>query len=404
MPPQARARARSSVENLFDLVENLQEDQLQDFLHELNSTPNDPNIDVSTGISYFEQQRRRTAAAAAAHKLRPTPSFLNAPPEPVDWPRQKPRPVSGSQWRQSMRIVSAPYAAARNNSNNTSTAGAASPPISPPWTASPPASPPMRRSVTAPMMAPGAAAEKIDTAVVCVQGVPSPVSPPRHLLELSSDDGEEGEDEDEAAHVRPSMREFGAFSLSRDGSAEERVAVHSFAAYTSDEEQGSSSSGSRPVSPSIHAAAEATIPPLPPQQQQQQLPMFNRISTMPLLSAAPPALRPRTATGHAAASANANPRAFRRISRPQFLAPVAAPDEVARTLMQAFLFGERVPAAGRPRLARGEQAEEDEKELAGLLEELVKGEPASPRTRHVFGRVEREAPPVNGIFEVLTEG
>ncbi|CAN8105257.1 unnamed protein product [Discula destructiva] len=423
MATQTRHRSRSSVDNLFELVENLQEDQLQDLLHELNSTPHDPNIDVSSGVAYFEEQRRRDAAAR--QRLRPTPSFLNAQsPEPADWPRQKPQPVSGSQWRQSMRIVSAPYA-------RSMTAG---PPISPPLTdSSPPASPPLRRNMTAPM------AGKIDTTVsvggwvVGAPGdMPSPVSPPRHHL-LGSDKEEEEEEEEDDRPLRPSLTEFGTFTFGSDGATDERrTSDMDGGAYTSDEEgreSSSASSTSRHVSPTRLEGAnkvddDATLPSPPPpavaapsaakqqrqSQQQHQQANFHRISTMPLLSSAAPHMRPRTATGHAAASAKDNPRAFRRVSRPQFLSPVVdnggAPpaDELARQLMSAFLFGTPVtgPTSTAP-VSRRSQEEEEQQEGMGGLEAMLK-EPTSPRSRHVFGRVEREVPAVSGIFEVLREG
>lgn len=376
MPPQARHRARSSIDNLFDLVENLEEDQLQNLLDELNSTPHEANIDVSAGVAYFEEQRRRDASLAAGHKLRPTPSFINThPAEPTDWPRQKPRPVSGSHWRGSMRIVSAPYS--RTNTE----------PISPPLTASPPASPPVRRRVTAPMAAGNGRSETTVNVTRAGGGAPSPVSPPRHSL-----------DHDEESHARPSLSEFGAFSFGGDGAADAR-----HTGYASDEEQqsttssGHSSNNSRPVSPT--QAAQVQVTPAPPQQQ-----TFARISTMPSLPTGPaPHMRPRTATGHAAASATANPRAFRRISRPQFLAPLlgAAPpaDELASKLMSAFLFGGDTPSSAPPP-AFGQKRAEGRR---GEWEEMLK-EPASPRSRAVFGHVEREAPAVSGIFEVLTEG
>lgn len=426
MPPQNRPRARSSVDHLFDLVESLEEDQLQSFLAELNSTP-DTNIDVSSGVAYFEEQRRQHHKQ---HPLRPTPSFVNASPEPADWPRQKPNPVSGSQWRQSMRIVSAPYA--RHMSG-----GGATEPVSPPLTASPPASPPLpssglgvgmgaRRSVTAPV---GGKME-VRVEARAVEEEPSPVSPPRHSLLMAD---EEGEEEARSA--------FGGFSFGgglEDGGVAAAHVVrgeYSPAASASSSSASPSSSAassekaeeqSRPVSPAQMMAV--TPPPpepqprqpqqhQPPQQQQQtqQFPEFSRMGTMPLTTLHHTPLsfdigpeRPRTSAGLA-------PRAFRRVSRPVFLSPagVGGADELAGRL-SAFLFGggpdagaqqqqqqpfQRMPVVGGRR----------EEEESGGLEALLKEPVASGRGRRTMfgkgkGEVEAEGPAVSGIFEVLTEG
>lgn len=408
MTPKTRHRSRSSVDHIFELVENLEEDQLQDLLHELNSTGD--NVQVSRGVEFFDERLRRTGSRGSKdtkHPLRPTPSFLNQPHEPADWPRQKPRPVSGSHWRQSMRIVSSPYATAKNSSNDNGggIARHQTEPISPPLTASPPSSPPLsppqsaigyldgspRRSVTAPLLKTGGASSRVEVRVHGVPSPDSPVSPPRHS------DEEEDDDEDRE-HSRPSLSEFGSFSFGLAGTE------------TPSREQQEKKRDERPVSPRAAAAAAAaaasatTSTPPPPQ------PDFSRISTMPLptlhhhepldiFSEQPP--RPRTSTGDP--SAFAKPRAFRRISRPTFLSPVAtaAPDDLARKL-SAYLFEDLAPPTSPPPppppAAARTRGEED-----ASLEEMLR-EPLTPRSRFVFGRAEREVPSVSGIFEVLTEG
>lgn len=375
MAPQNRPRARSSVDHLFDLVESLEEDQLQSFLAELDSTP-DTNIDVSSGVAYFEEQRRQQAKQQQV--LRATPSFLNASPEPVDWPRQKPRPVSGSQWRQSMRIVSAPYA--RHHHHHHGAGGGPNEPVSPPLTASPPASPPLPP------------APKIDVRVDSRQvEEPSPVSPPRHLL---GDEDEMDVDDDDADGSGGSTRPeaFGAFSFARLNRAAEEVVGND----NNEEERRS-----RPVSP---AQLAVTPPPEPQQPQPQQLPAFSRMDTMPALHHTPlsfdaaPA-RPRTSMG-------LSPRAFRRVSRPaMFLGPAeGGADELAGRL-SAYLFGGAGVAASvaGPSVAKQQQQQHVLGARTSAMEDMLK-EPGTPRGRAVFGRGEGEGVPVSGIFEVLTEG
>lgn len=402
MPPQTRPRARSSVEHLFDLVQDLEDEQLQSFLEEINSTPHQ-NIDVSSGVAYFEEEQRRLKAQAHNKKqqlLRPTPSFLNAPPEPADWPRQKPRPVSGSQWRQSMRIVSAPYARhGQSNSKQYSIGGVGvHEPVSPPLTASPPGSPPTttsspmsgpKRSVTAPAMG------KIDVRVETRQVVeePSPVSPSQHML----DDFEQEDDS------RPT---FGAFRFGGDAAAEvddEHIAEAS--------SSSTSSAHSSPVSPAQkpqqhHVAATITPPPEQPQIQQPKLPEFSRMGTMPPLhhtplsfDAAP--IRPSTSAGPLA------PRSFRRISRPTFLSPTEGGAEELAGRLSAFLFGgghaDQVAAAERHSAMLFGSKSGHERRGSVLMEEMLK-EPGTPRGRAVFGKGQGEGLPVSGIFQVLTEG
>lgn len=404
MTPKTRHRSRSSVDHIFELVEHLEEDQLQDLLHELNSTGD--NVQVSRGVEFFDERLRRPGSRNGGggalkenkHPLRPTPSFLNQPHEPADWPRQKPRPVSGSQWRQSMRIVSSPYA--------TTTAGAGglarhqTEPISPPLTASPPSSPPMmssprsavggspRRSVTAPLLKTrGAGGGDMSPRVEVVPAPDSPVSPPRN--------SEDEEEEDE--HPRPSLSEFGAFSFGLP------------VAQTQTQTQTPPAPHERPASPRA-AAATSTPPPL-------QKPDFSRISTMPLSTLHHEPLdafcellpRPSTSTGDPAAALQGHkPRAFRRISRPTFLSPAAtaAPDDLAKKL-SAYLFEDlAVPSSSSPTPApapRRKGQEETAEEQAASLEAMLR-EPLTPRSRFVFGRVEREVPSVSGIFQVLKEG
>ncbi|KUI60219.1 hypothetical protein VP1G_07389 [Cytospora mali] len=353
MPPTTRHRSRSSVDHIFDLVGDLDEDQLSNLLHELNSST-ETNVPVSQGVEYFEEQRR---ARGAAKVLRPTPSFLNQPHEPVDWPKHKPRTTE---------------------------------PISPPLTASPPLSPPLsppkqhphnnnssprspRRSVTAPLLS----MEKTTSRVtVEIESVPleRPISPPRH-------------DEDDLHDLQSS----GFASFSFDGP------------------------DAVPATPQRRTKGEDSEHSPRQQQQQQQQPRqqpdFSRISTMPLSSfhSAEDTLhslpRPRTSTGDAATTANAfKPRSFRRISRPVFLSPanIPAPDDLAQRLSQ-YLFEDPSPpfpplssALASPVVRPAEPGPESS------LEAMLK-EPAAPPTRMVYGRVEKEVPSV-GIFEVLNEG
>lgn len=366
MPPTTRLRSRSSVDHIFELVGNIEEDQLQDLLQEINSSGE--HIEVSKGVEYFEDQRRQLAP----HTLRPTPSFLNQPHEPLDWPRQKPRPVSGSQWRQSMRIVSTPYA----NMKRTQTE-----PISPPLTASPPHSPPLsppqstldhytpRRSVTAPLL-------RTEIPAIETHGVllDSPVSPPRS--------SEADDDDTDHPSSRPTLSDFNSFNFGLDGQAE--PTPEEIPSKTLELEQSPRQSDTTP-----HA----------PQHD------FSRINTMPLAALQHEPLgsfhdlpRPNTSTGDAATSAF-KPRAFRRISRPTFLSPlnVPEPDDLAMKL-SAYLTGElATPPLMQPSMPKPAD------KVSSALEEMLK-EPLSPRSRFIFGHVERETPSVSGIFEVLKEG
>ncbi|KAF3763377.1 hypothetical protein M406DRAFT_73993 [Cryphonectria parasitica EP155] len=390
-----RLRSRSSVDHIFDLVENLEEDQLQDLLLQINSTGD--NIQVAKGVELFEEEQKRRRQLDAK-TLRPTPSFLDQPHEPLDWPRQKPRPVSGSQWRGNMRIVSTPYTNVKRHQTE---------PISPPLTASPPASPPLsppgnalaysspRRSVTAPLLKTEVARVEVHPIVT----LDSPVSPPRST-EADDDDDDDDDDashyEEEEETMRPAPSEFASFSFGLDHSAVE---------IQQEEEQRQD----HPVSPR-HAAA--AVPSSQPRD-------FSRINTTPLASFhhQPKSLdafhdlpRPNTSIGTDAAAASSffRPRAFRRISRPTFLSPVnvSAPDELAQKL-SAYLKGEipsPPPAASQARQQQQQQvAMSRPGETVSPLEEMLK-EPLTPRSRFVFGRVEREVPNVSGIFEVLTEG
>ncbi|KKY35896.1 hypothetical protein UCDDA912_g04112 [Diaporthe ampelina] len=400
MPPQTRVRSRSSVEHIFDLVEGLDEDQLHDLLDELNSTT-DTNVPVSKGVEYFEEQRR--ARAQAQQKvLRATPSFLNSPHEPVDWPRQKPRPVSGSQWRQSMRVVSTPYGSLGRHQTE---------PISPPLTASPPSSPPLsppahesplspRRTVTTPILPMERSARQGGDEIQSLPLHKRPASPPRQHDDDDDDDGGGNDSSGQERESRPSLHEFGGFSFGFDGAA-------------------SSSSAPDPETPQQPNKEARPVSPLSPSQQprEQDAPApapqradFTRISTMPLPSLAASAdsvhdlPRPRTSTGDAATTANSfKPRAFRRISRPQFLSPVniPTPDALAERLSQYFLDGPSSPPP--PTTGFSPLAAPAKRPSAELSMEQMLKEPAAPPSRLVLGRVEKEVPSV-GIFEVLTEG
>lgn len=382
MPPQTRVRSRSSVEHIFDLVEGLDEDQLHDLLDELNSTT-DTNVPVSKGVEYFEEQRR--ARAQQQKVLRATPSFLNSPHEPVDWPRQKPRPVSGSQWRQSMRVVSTPYGSLGRHQTE---------PISPPLTASPPSSPPLsppghdsplspRRTVTTPILPTERSARQGGEEIQSLPLQERPASPPRQL----HDDG--GEQERES---RPSLHEFGGFTFGFDGAA----ASSESETQQQQHQQQQPEKEVRPVSP------------LTPSQPAPQRADFSRISTMPLPSLATADSvhdlpRPRTSTGDAATTANSfKPRAFRRISRPQFLSPVniPTPDALAERLSEYFFDG---PSSPPPTTGFSSFAAPAKRPSAELSMEQMLKEPAAPPSRLVLGQVEKEVPSV-GIFEVLTEG
>lgn len=438
MTPKTRHRSRSSVDHIFELVGELEEDQLQNLLHELNSTGG--NVEVSKGVEFFDEQRRRLGAhnngGSGKHQLRPTPSFINQPHEPADWPRQKPRPVSGSQWRQSMRIVSTPYAPtlARHQTE----------PISPPLTASPPSSPPLspprgggarnhhhnrnrdhhdgssgspRRSVTAPVLkTTGLPALAPRVEVRSVPSPESPVSPPRELDDVHGQ--QQGADEDAEAS-RPSLSEFGSFSFGFGGGAARSDAGRE----EQREDEADDEEQDRPVSPrqaqtttedSALAPAPAPAPaatPAPPQLD------FGRMQTMPLpsLHHADESLdafhgmlpRPRTAAGgDAAAALFGKPRAFRRISRPMFLSPPgggALPaDDLAKKL-SAFLFSDLPPSppaaagAARSTAAAASARGEERSELEAMLKEPVGPEGAFG----LGGRAEREVPGVSGIFEVL---
>lgn len=380
MPPQTRVRSRSSVEHIFDLVEGLDEDQLHNLLDELNSTT-ETNVPVSKGVEYFEEQRR---ARAGQKVLRPTPSFLNSPHEPVDWPRQKPRPVSGSQWRQSMRVVSTPYGHLGRHQTE---------PISPPLTASPPSSPPLsppaghesplspRRTVTTPILPMEKSARQAEK----IESVPlqkRPASPPRQL-------------DEEERESRPSLHEFGGFSFGFDGGA----APTDPETPKKQQQQQQPNKEVRPVSPLSPSQQQDAPAPLPQRAD------FSRISTMPIPSLADSVHdlpRPRTSTGDPASTANAfKPRAFRRISRPQFLSPanIPTPDALAERLSEYFFDGPSSP----PSTGFSSFAPPPSRPSAQTSMEQMLKEPAAPPSRLVLGRVEKEVPSV-GIFEVLTEG
>lgn len=404
MAPKSRLRSRSSVEHIFELVEHLDEDQLSDLLHDLNSTP-DTNIEVAKGVEYFEEQRRSTLRPTSRNVLRPTPSFLNQPHEPVDWPRQKPRPVSGSQWRGNMRIVSSPYDSnphTTSHNHNGALTRHQTEPISPPLTASPPLSPPLsppkglsspaRRSVTAPLPVrngDGGGARKSGVEVDTVVIPPTTeLTPPRDRLSPAH------QAQNTESPPRPSLSEFGSFSFGLDGTAETG--------------QGKVKQ-EQPVSPQSSVKAPAPLPPPSPPIQSE----FSRMQTMPLpsfhtgaldmFSNQPLDLRPRTATGDAStASAFNKQRSFRRISRPVFLSPltVPTPDDLAKKL-SAYLF-EDAPLSPPPPAPRQYTPPTDKGTPPTSLEDMLK-EPVTPRSRVVFGRVETEMP-TSGIFQVLTEG
>lgn len=395
MAPKARLRSRSSVEHIFELVEHLDEDQLSDLLQDLDSTP-DANVQVSKGVEYFEEQRRTTVRPTSRNVLRPTPSFLNQPHEPADWPKQKPRPVSGSQWRGNMRIVSSPYDASHDTiqKHNAGLARHQTAPISPPLTASPPLSPPLsppkglsspaRRSVTAPVPVRHDEGRHGGKPDVQVEAIELPLSreltPPRDL--------------DPESPPRPSLSEFGSFTFGLNGAAATQQAK------PKPEEPVS------PQSPVVRAPAPA--PALPTAQpdfgrmQTMPLPSFHASETLDMFSDQPLDMRPRTAAGDATtASAFNKQRAFRRISRPVFLSPlnVPTPDDLAKKL-SAYLF-EGAPLSPPPPAPR-QQAPSTDKAAPTSLEDMLK-EPVTPRSRVVFGRLETEVP-TSGIFQVLTEG
>lgn len=438
MATKTRHRSRSSVDHIFELVEHLEEDQLQNLLHELNSTGD--NVQVSKGVEFFDERLRRSGSRKdnnQYHPLRPTPSFLNQPHEPADWPRQKPRPVSGSQWRQSMRIVSSPYAGAdKTGSRGGALARHQTEPISPPLTASPPSSPPLspphsavglgdgilgspRRSVTAPMLrTSNAGATSYEIRMPGGRSPDSPVSPPRN----SEEERKHGADAD--AHSRPSLSEFGSFSFGLSKPAEASTATRGQQDKTEDKEV------ERPVSPRAAAATQDdtnAVPtsrtPSPPPAPALQHPDFNRISTMPLPTLhthhedsldifSPPhvtiaAQRPSTSTGLDASRTDGfKPRSFRRISRPVFLSPVstASPDDLASKLLSAYLSDDLRPSAsGVGSSAFSRRHAPAPSASTTPMEEMLR-EPLTPRSKLVFGRAEREIPGVSGIFEVLTEG
>lgn len=400
MAPKSRLRSRSSVEHIFELVEHLDENQLSDLLQDLNSTP-DTNVPVSKGVEYFEEHRRTTLRPTSKNVLRPTPSFLNQPHEPVDWPRQKPRPVSGSQWRGNMRIVSSPYDSnTKSHQHNGGLARHQTEPISPPLTASPPLSPPLsppkglsspaRRSVTAPLPVRHGDSPKSGVEVEAVEiPLARELTPPRDRLSPV---------QHEESPPRPSLSEFGSFSFGFDGAIGPELAKVKPEVPVS------------PQSPALEKREIASTPMLLPSPPTSQ-PDINRMQTMPLpsfhasesmdifSSNRPLDLRPRTATGDAStASAFNKQRSFRRISRPMFLSPlsVATPDEMAKKL-SAYLF-EGAPLSPPPPAAPRRQSPPPTTSLEDMLKE-----PVTPRSRVVFGRVETEMP-TSGIFQVLTEG
>lgn len=299
-----------------------------------------------------------------------------------------------------MRIVSAPYARHGQNKHSIGDGGNGNEPVSPPLTASPPGSPPTmapKRSVTAPV-------GKIDVRVEARQvDEPSPVSPPRHML-----DGDDDNDNDNDGDPRPT---FEAFHFGSDGAADEEPHLvhsnddnHSAASSSS-----SSSEQSRPVSPAQQQPPqrirhEAITPPPEPEQQ---FPAFSRMGTMPPLHHAPLSfddapIRPSTSAGPLA------PRAFRRVSRPVFLSPTEGGAEELAGRLSAFLFGGGVAGAVAAQrhstmLFGGKQGGQHERRGSVLMEEMLK-EPGTPRGRAVFGKGEGDGMPVSGIFQVLTEG
>lgn len=260
-----------------------------------------------------------------------------------------------------------------------------------------------RRSVTAPV-------GKIDVRVEARQvEEPSPVSPPRHML-----DGNDDDDDDDEENSRPT---FEAFHFGSDGSAhDDHSPAGAFSPSSSSSSSAVPSEQSRPVSPahqqqqpSPHIRHEAITPP---PEEPQQFPAFSRMGTMPPLHHAPLSfdaapVRPSTSAGPLA------PRAFRRVSRPVFLSPTEGGAEELAGRLSAFLFGGGDAAGalaaqrhstlfsggGKGINGQGQQ----ERRGSVLMEEMLK-EPGTPRGRAVFGKGEDEGAPVNGIFEVLTKG
>ncbi|ROW03896.1 hypothetical protein VPNG_07298 [Cytospora leucostoma] len=422
MAPTTRLRSRSSVDHIFDLVGDLDEDQLSNLLHELNSST-ESNVPVHEGVEYFEEQR---LARGPPKVLRPTPSFLNQPHEPADWPKQKPRAVSGSQWRQSMRVASPPYASIKRNQTE---------PISPPLTASPPLSPPLsppkhldgssssspagpRRSVTAPVLA----MEKGSRVAVGSVPLGRPISPPRQLDE---EDEELDDDDYDDETQSPSSDGFTSFSFSLDGGLGPSPATPRRQMPKEEEEEEAGVSPHQSPRQQQAPHKQQQLPRQRPQEQQHQRQPsdFSRINTMHLSSlhlhsfrqenglaggaAAEGLPRPRTSTGDASATASTlKPRAFRRISRPVFLSPanITAPDVLAQRLSQC-LFEDPEPSFSSSFAAStgfSAPAREVSSGPESSLEAMLK-EPVAPRSRGMFGRAEREVPSV-GIFEVLSEG
>lgn len=221
-----------------------------------------------------------------------------------------------------------------------------------------------------------------------IQSIPlqkRPASPPQQP--------EDDESSDREREGRPSLNEFGGFSFGMDGAAPE----------TPKQQPPPSNNEARPVSPLSSTQQDAA--PVPQRAD------FNRISTMPLpttTNSVHDLPRPRTSTGNAAADkadAFFKPRAFRRISRPQFLSPanIPAPDALAERLSQYLFDGASSPPP--PPSGFAALAAPPRKAAAELSMEQMLKEPSAPAPSRtlVLGTVEKEVPSV-GIFEVLTEG
>lgn len=283
MPPATSHLSRPSIDHLYDLVQGLDENELQELLLEINSSAEN-NIEVAKAIDLFESPKhRRRESRPPCLDLSP-----GSPPPIPDWPKN--RPIT---WRQSKRISSVPL----NFSFS------------------------QQQQQHDPMPSPGRRISSVPLQLMHPQTEPMPA--PQRERAISN--------------------------------------------------------------PRLLESAPIDLPDLDEP------------------------LRPRTSNCERPSLTQSTSRSYRRISRPMFLAPGHSIPDLARQLTAYFMnepIAESVASStpGLSPTSPGSMSSASEFELGGglSLDDLL--EPATPRSRMIFGRPEREVPAsMSGIFEVLGE-
>ncbi|KAM5356647.1 hypothetical protein ACJ41O_003293 [Fusarium nematophilum] len=117
MPHHSRQRSTASVDQLFELVEGLDEDQIHTLLEDLNNTVAS-NIPVSHGIDFFEHPQSPKSTPARSPSIRrsafklPRLKFTRTPskrqssaPTPMSRPRTAVPPAGPKHYRRISRPV-----------------------------------------------------------------------------------------------------------------------------------------------------------------------------------------------------------------------------------------------------------------------------------------------------------